>query len=106
MKSGTNEGETCVDSSFTAGSKHVLHLCSSPAGDLTLFADGAEIGATVVKVPNTLPTPANRQPPPDLAGGRIVIGSDNTTPSAVRGNWQGFVTRAAVCPFGPVASCQ
>jgi hypothetical protein len=94
---GLNDAGLCaaVPSSWTPGSKHVLHLCANDGtmqlyGDQQLLASRATVGAL-----------------PDLSLGELAIGSNQLSqPDASTAIWQGFVTAAAACPFGPVAQCR
>jgi hypothetical protein len=86
-----------VPAGWTPGSKHTLHLCGDGAGALTLFGDGQQLGGPVTPTTGALP---------DLSLGKLAIGSNHLTEQSEMATWQGFVTAAAACPFGPVTQCR
>jgi hypothetical protein len=69
-------------------------VCADPTGDVTLYADGVQVG-----------NPATGATPFDLASGHLVVGNNSPVKSAIAA-WQGFVTKAAVCPAGFPGACQ
>jgi hypothetical protein len=90
---GTSIGASGLN--WANGSKHTMAGCIMPTGEMRLFVDG---GATPVA------TGTLGAAPPDLATGRVRVGSDGNTA------FHGYVSRAVVCrpaPTGGVpAGCQ
>ena len=85
----------CWAPDFQPGSKHLISVCASPGGDVTLYADGLPVG-----------TPATGAAALDLHTGHLLVGSNHPSKHDSLATWQGFVTRAAVCPFGNPVACQ
>jgi hypothetical protein len=87
----------CVDvpPGWTPGSKHTLHLCSDGVGMLKLYGDGQELVSR-----------STTGALPDLSLGKLAIGSNHLSERSDMATWQGFVTAAAACPFGPVTQCR
>jgi hypothetical protein len=91
-------GTLCLDPAaqgWAPGSKHTIGVCSTAAGVMTLHADGALVATKTT----------SGGVPPDLADGRLIVGNNGNTGATSVGTWQGFISRAAACPAGDVASC-
>jgi hypothetical protein len=92
----TAGGAVCWAPTWAAGTQHTITVCADPAGVVTFYAEGAQVG-----------TPRAGAPPFDLASGHLVVGSNSPAkPAPSIAAWQGFVTRAAVCPAGNPSACR
>jgi hypothetical protein len=72
--------------SWAPGSRHTVKGCVSPAGEVSIYADGAAVGNTAAGATAL-----------DLAGGRLRAGSDGE--GTVETPWNGYVSRVLAC-FG------
>jgi hypothetical protein len=83
---GVNGVVTCgaAPPAWTAGSKHTVAGCITPAGVVRVFGDGNTVAtATLPGAPPAVP---------DLQGGQVVFSDDrNNAP------WQGYISKALVC---------
>jgi hypothetical protein len=84
----------CWAPTWAPGSRHTAAFCATPDGAATLYADGVAVGTPI--------PPGN--PPPDLSTGHVLVGGSRGVPGS--STWQGFVTRAAVCPAGNLTACR
>jgi hypothetical protein len=86
----------CWAPTWGPGTQHTITVCADPTGEVTLYADGAQVGS-----PTTGSTPF------DLASGHLVVGSNSPAqPTTDMATWQGFITKATVCPAGFPGTCQ
>jgi hypothetical protein len=90
-------GETiCWTPTWAPGTKHTIGVCSSPTGNMRLYADGVSVG-----------TPVNGAgTPPDIAAGRLLVGSNRTVGAGNLATWQGFISRVAACASDAVSACR
>jgi hypothetical protein len=85
----------CWRPTWTPGSEHTVGLCSSPNGQLTLYADDVAVA-----------TATGTGSPPDLTSGHLLVGSNSAVPTTNLATWQGFVSRVLICPAEPTSACR
>jgi hypothetical protein len=88
-----------IPTGWTAGSRHNLKACSTPAGALSIYADYGVAGTAAIAT-GTL---ANV---PDLGTGRLLIGNGVDARSSFSSPWHGYVSKAAVCRATDIAACE
>jgi hypothetical protein len=86
----------CWAPTWAPGTQHTITVCAASDGKVTLYADGTSVG-----------TPTTGTAPFDLSTGHLVVGSSvPNRPSPTSADWQGFITKVAVCPASNPSACR